>query len=67
MRLNPPVGVSLNANDPVYSRPKREAGLEPEPPAEPAPATDSGVGRTDLNRPKPTGRNGTRQTGNLRF
>lgn len=67
MRLNPLVGVHFNSMEPVHSRPKREARLEPEPPAEPAPATDSGVSRTDLNRQKPAGRNGTRQTGNLRF
>ncbi|OLY74573.1 hypothetical protein AU074_25890 [Pseudomonas sp. ATCC PTA-122608] len=67
MRLNAPIGVTHNAVDPAHSRPKREARIEPEPVMEPAPAADSGVGRTDLNRQQPTVRKGTRQTGNLRF
>ena len=50
----------------VLDDPKREARIEPEPAMEPAPAADSGVSRTDLNR-QPTVRKGTRQTGNLRF
>ncbi len=67
MRLNTPVAANLNAVDPAHHRPKREARIEPEPVAEPAPAPDSGVSRADLNRPQPNVRKGTRQTGNLRF
>lgn len=65
MRLNSPVGVSHNIDDPAHSRPKREVTPDPEPVV--APACDTGVSRTDLNRQPPTVRKGTRQTGNLRF
>lgn len=65
MRLNTPVGVNHHVVAPTHSRPKREAALEPQPVVAPAPDTD--VSRTDLNRQQPTSRKGTRQTGNLRF